>query len=47
VGGICVVYRDERGGALVFVLSFIIVHPCLSHVQKVLDYVGWKVIEVS
>jgi len=49
VGGICVVYRGERRGALVFFFCvvFIIVHPsCLSLVQKVMDYVERKVIEV-
>jgi len=47
VGGICVVYRDEKRGALVFFFVFIIVHPsCLSLVQKGTDYVERKVIEV-
>ena len=48
MGGICVVYRGERRGALVFFcVVFIIVHPyCLSLVQKVMDYVERKVIEV-
>ena len=48
-GGICVVYRDERRGALVFVLSLsLCILIVLPLVQKGMHYyVERKVIEVS